>query len=326
MAKGIGDREGRFKRFDRFGCGPDYGGHHFSLSVSRFLIRHCPFCYADNTAAKRLPLGPKKWPLKTCGTCGFTYLERAAAYVEMEENFAWEKTSQQETERRATEEPAVAKVSEAVKTLRKEKLKRDKLGDLTARYVRGEGTVVDIGCAHGRFLKTLADRFPVAGVEISRALAAKAQKSLPSSRIIQADAVSGLGQLPENSCAAVIMSAFLEHEIEPRLLLAATLRALRPDGVAIVKVPNFGSLNRCFRKKKWCGFRFPDHVNYFTPRSIVAMAKTSGFEIRRFRFQDRLPISDNLWIVIAKPAKPAPGVCEPKACSRPEPAETVNAS
>lgn len=274
-----------------------------------------------------MPLGPKKWPLKTCATCGFTYLERAASYVEMEENFAWEKTSQQETERRAAEEPAVAKVSEAVKTLRKEKLKRDKLGDLTARYVCGEGIVVDIGCAHGRFLKTLADRFPVAGVEISRALAAKARKSLPdSAQIIQADAVFGLGQLPENSCAAVIMSAFLEHEIEPRLLLAATLRALRAGGVAIVKVPNFGSLNRRFRKKKWCGFRFPDHVNYFTPRSIVAMARTSGFEIRRFRFQDRLPISDNLWIVIGKPEKPVPDATEARACSRPEPDENGDAA
>ncbi|MBL9152747.1 MAG: class I SAM-dependent methyltransferase [Verrucomicrobiales bacterium] len=284
--------------------------------MPRIVLRHCPACYTDNTAAKRLPLGPKKWPLKTCGACGFTYLERAAPYVEMEETFAWEKTSQQETARRVAAEPTVSRVSDALKTFRARTLRRDKLTELTNRHVRGDGTVVDIGCAHGRFLKTLAGRFPLAGVEISRALAAKAAKNLPGATIIQADAVSGLGQLPPDSAAAVIMSAFLEHEIEPRLLLAATLRALRPGGVAIVKVPNFGSLNRRFRKKKWCGFRFPDHVNYFTPRTIVAMARTSGFEIREFRLRDHPPISDNLWIVLAKPTHPLPVTTTPQPCSQ----------
>ena len=284
--------------------------------MPRLLLRHCPACYADNTPAPRLPLGPKKWPLKTCTACAFTYLERAAAYVEMEETFAWEKTSQQETTRRAVEEPTVSRLSQAFKNFRARTLKRDKLTDLTSRHVSGDGTVVDIGCAHGRFLKTLVGRFPLAGVEISRALAAKARKNLPQANIIQADAVSGLGQLPADSCSAVIMSAFLEHEIEPRLLLAQTLRVLRPGGVSIIKVPNFGSLNRRFRKKKWCGFRFPDHVNYFTPRSIVAMARTSGFEIRRFRLQDHPPISDNLWIVIAKPSNPIAGIPAARPCSR----------
>lgn len=286
-----------------------------SRRVPRLLLRHCPACHADNTAAARLPVSPKKWPLKTCPSCGFTYLERAAAYVEMEETYAWEKTSREETARRAAEEPAVSRVSEAVKTFRARALKRDKLSELTWRHVRGEGTVVDIGCAHGRFLKTLSGRFPLAGVEISRALAAKARRSLPGATIIQADAVSGLGQLPEDSAAAVIMSAFLEHEIEPGLLLAATRRVLRPGGVAIIKVPNYGSLNRRFRKRKWCGYRFPDHVNYFTPRTIVAMARSAGFEIRQFRWRDHPPISDNLWIVLAKPATPLPAA-EARACSR----------
>ncbi len=286
--------------------------------MSHLLIRVCPFCYTDNSAVKRLPLGPKKWPLKTCAACGFTYLEKAAAYVEMEENLAWEKTSKEETARRAAEEPSITKVSTAAKKFRAEKIKRDKLGDLITRQVRGEGTVVDIGCANGRALKALSDRFPVAGVEISKALAAKARKNVPQANIVQADAVSGLRQLEENSCACVIMSSFLEHEIEPRLLLAETLRVLRPGGVSIIKVPNYGCLNRRFRKKKWCGFRFPDHVNYFTPRGIVAMARSTGFEIRRFRFQDRHPFSDNLWIVIAKPETPALPTSEARACSRPE--------
>ncbi|MCB1093142.1 MAG: class I SAM-dependent methyltransferase [Verrucomicrobiae bacterium] len=291
--------------------------------MSQLLLRFCPACNTDNTALKRLPLGPKKWPLKTCMQCGFTYLERAAAYVEMEETFAWEKTSKKETDRRAKEEPTVSFLSRTFKRFRAQTLKRDKLTELTNRHVRGGGTVVDIGCAHGRFLKSLAGRFPLAGVEISKALAAKAQRNLPDAQIIQADAVSGLKQLPESSASAIIMSAFLEHEIEPRLLLAETFRVLQPGGVSIIKVPNFGSLNRRFRKKKWCGFRFPDHVNYFTPRSIVAMAESAGFHIRQFRLRDHPAFSDNLWIVIEKPGDAsADPLAIPAPCSRPLPPES----
>ncbi|MEY2542315.1 MAG: hypothetical protein QOI22_1917, partial [Verrucomicrobiota bacterium] len=120
--------------------------------------------------------------------------------------------------------------------------------------------------------------------------------------IIHADAVSGLRQLAGASCAGVIMSSFLEHELEPRTLLQETLRTIKPGGVAIIKVPNFDSWNRVFRKQRWCGFRFPDHVNYFTPETITRMARSVGFTIRRFRWQDRLPTSDTLWIVLQKPA------------------------
>ena len=61
-----------------------------------------------------------------------------------------------------------------------------------------------------------------------------------------------------------------------------------------------GRLNRIFRGKKWCGFRLPDHVNYFTPTSLVGMSKAIGFHIAQFEWRDKLPTSDNMWIVIQK--------------------------
>jgi len=44
-----------------------------------------------------------------------------------------------------------------------------------------------------------------------------------------------------------------------------------------VRVPNFASLNRRVIGKKWCGFRYPDHVNYFTPVSLRALVAKAGF-------------------------------------------------
>jgi hypothetical protein len=54
--------------------------------------------------------------------------------------------------------------------------------------------------------------------------------------------------------------------------------------------------------QKWCGFRYPDHVNYWTPKTLNKIIKETGFEIVRFNFGDRFPTSDNMWLIARKPA------------------------
>jgi hypothetical protein len=76
---------------------------------------------------------------------------------------------------------------------------------------------------------------------------------------------------------------------------------LRPNGVAVIKVPNYVSWNRYLRGPKWCGFRFPDHVNYFTPATLRQMAEDIGYRVI-IRWQDRLPTDDNVWAVLQRPA------------------------
>lgn len=65
----------------------------------------------------------------------------------------------------------------------------------------------------------------------------------------------------------------------------------------ILKLPNYASWNRMIRGKRWCGYRFPDHVNYFTPRALRRILELNGFEVAWFRWRDRLPTSDNMWCV-----------------------------
>jgi hypothetical protein len=76
-------------------------------------------------------------------------------------------------------------------------------------------------------------------------------------------------------------------------------RTLAPGGVAIVKVPNYGSLNRRVTGRKWCGFRYPDHLNYFTPQTLRGLAEGCGYRVR-FGLTDRLPTSDNMYAVLTK--------------------------
>ena len=76
------------------------------------------------------------------------------------------------------------------------------------------------------------------------------------------------------------LGASLEHEADPLPVLKGLRRVLAPTAFAVVKVPNYGSLNRIVMGQRWCGFRYPDHLNYFSPDTLRAMAKKAGFETR----------------------------------------------
>ena len=267
------------------------------------ILRSCPLCDLDNSQSPAHAHAPAEWPLKRCAQCRFVYLERAAAYEEMAENFAWEKTSSAETARRTSAEPLKQKVSDGLKSLRRDVFKRRKLGHLLRAYI-APGAVADIGCGSGTGLQQLPDIYTPVGLEISRALAAQAQRRLAQrgGRVLAGDALSGLRSLGAGELSGLLMSAFLEHEIQPRALLTEAHRTLQPRGRIIIKVPNFDCWNRTFRGARWCGYRFPDHVNYFTPRSLTRLARETGFRVLRCRPWDRLPTSDNLWMVLEKSA------------------------
>ena len=128
--------------------------------------------------------------------------------------------------------------------------------------------------------QTLADQginSRLTGIEVSKSEAETGQTLLENrGRIIQANALAGAQQLAPNSIDVVLMSCFLEHEAQPHALLTALRPVLRQDGLIVLKVPNFASWNRHLRGQKWCGFRYPDHVNYFTPKSLAILCEQTG--------------------------------------------------
>lgn len=266
--------------------------------------RKCPVCDTDNAGQTALAYSQAPWEIKECVSCGCVYLENPPTYEALEEDFAWEKTSAKEEERRKEKRPAAKAVSTAWKQFRQKVLKRDKLMDLVRVHIP-TGSVLDIGCGGGGTLARLPGEGHIPyGIEISKALAAESNQLAEAGggKVIQASALEGAKQFPEKQFDGVMMSAFLEHEVQPGPLLNELHRILKPGGCIIIKVPNYGCVNRSVRGGEWCGFRFPDHVNYFTPQSLTQLAKQTGYKIARFRFQDKMPTSDNMWAVIKKPA------------------------
>jgi len=179
--------------------------------------------------------------------------------------------------------------------------KRDKLGILIRQYFE-PGNVVDVGCANANFLLKLDAQYIPFGIEISKALAEVANEAVKprGGRVVQAAAVDGFARFGDETFTGVIMSSFLEHESQPKELLEQCALHLADNGRVIIKVPNYACFNRTVRGERWCGFRYPDHVNYFTPDTLTRMCREAGLKIHGFSFADHHPFSDNMWLVAGK--------------------------
>ena len=166
---------------------------------------------------------------------------------------------------------------------------------------------LDIGCGTGNLMVDLVNRFaclggavvPI-GIEVSEALSKKANARFRSlgGEVIFPNALDGTARSGIGTVNLIIMNSFLEHEAKPRGLLENLTPALASDGAIAIKVPNFASWNRVVRGAKWCGFRYPDHVNYFTPRILKLLAEVSGYRMEPQHVTDRLLFSDNIYDVL----------------------------
>ena len=226
------------------------------------------------------------------------YLENAPVYEALDQDFAWEKTYEAERERRHRQEPVFHWVGRRLIDIRRVLFPKRGLFTLTEQYVP-DGDVLDVGCSDAALLLRLDPRHVPHGIEVSAALAIRAAHVLRShgGTVIHATALDGLAQFEPGQFAGIWMHSFLEHELQPLAVLRAARRVLREDGRLIVKVPNYASVNRSVRGARWCGFRFPDHVNYFTPASLKKMVHDAGLRVVRMNLSDRMPTSDNMWLV-----------------------------
>jgi SAM-dependent methyltransferase len=238
------------------------------------------------------------------------YLENPPAPAVLEEELAWEKTFATESQERHRRNPLFYKLGRMPKAAVQAALKRDHLLSLVKRYV-APGRILDVGCASGHTLAAFPPQYIPCGVEISKQLCGIATErfALRGGFAVQGDAPSAMRQLTPHSFTGVIMSSYLEHETRAREVLEAAREVMTSRARLIVKVPNYASWNRTLRGSRWCGFRFPDHVNYFTPETLARLLRDAGFRVHRFAFTDRLPTSDTMWLV-AEPGVPAADVQE----------------
>ena len=226
------------------------------------------------------------------------YLAQEITYATQVDEHDFDQSYLREHDRRKQKHPLLLAISGWTRKLKPEI--GDRLLRQTLRWASPAkgGKLADFGCGDGKFLEKAALHFEVTGVEISPRLAQMAEARVAGVRILRAPVTEAA--LPEGAFDVVTQFSVLEHEWRPLNALRAAHRALKPGGITVIKVPNHASWNRHIMRQDWCGYRLPDHCNYFTPRTLAALLRKADFTPLPSSFFDRLPTSDSLWMAARK--------------------------
>ena len=263
--------------------------------------RPCPVCQTENPNPPPGRYGRDGWSAIACRNCGFVHMQTVPATGELVETFAWEKTFQAEAKRRKTKHPIFAWLDGKTRW-RLHLFKRTEGVDILNQRA-APGPALDLGCGSGGAFGGFAPHLIPHGIEISQTLAERAA-TVAAGRggsVIQGSSAEGLTRFPDDYFTAALLRSYLEHDWQAREVVHNLYRKMAPGGLAVVKVPNYGSLNRRLMQSRWCGFRFPDHVNYFEKSSLRRLAEDARFAVEIPLLQS-LPTDDNMLAVLMKPS------------------------
>lgn len=138
------------------------------------------------------------------------------------------------------------------------------------------GTMLEVGCAAGFFLKIAAeDGWQVQGLELMEAAVGygRDRLGLDISSATLEDA-----NLPSESFDTVVMIETVEHLLDPAQTLTEAHRLLRPGGAILVTVPNQNSLMRNLYGIDWSVLSPAEHLFYFTEETLGALLHKVGFQ------------------------------------------------
>ena len=142
-----------------------------------------------------------------------------------------------------------------------------------------KGTIVDVGCGGGLFLKMLGEQgYHGIGLDNSTAAASLAWKSNGVPAVC--------GDLPQSpvgpgTCTAVTMFHVLEHLSDPIAYLESVRELLLPNGRAIVQVPNASSWQFLVFGEHWNGLDVPRHLINYREKDLEKLLDHCGFEVVR---------------------------------------------
>lgn len=140
--------------------------------------------------------------------------------------------------------------------------------------------VHDLGCGVGTLVHHLRQAgVNATGTDLSKAAIATGH-GLGNAALFCSPLTDYLNARPSEQVDMFLMSHALEHVRDP----VETLRELRAhlprDGMLWLRVPN--GLYQLARSRSWFAFpwlQFPNHLHYFTPRSLACCLAAAGFAL-----------------------------------------------
>lgn len=166
---------------------------------------------------------------------------------------------------------------------------------------RKTNKLIDVGCGIGYFLEVAKERgWEVYGTEYTQ----DAVDICREKGIIMHKGALDTTNYDLGSFDVVTSFEVIEHINNPQEELANFNALLRPSGIVYVTTPNFNALQRYYLKDKYNVICYPEHLSYYTPKTIAHLFKQQGFRkqeiqttgISLTRFKTSMKTSDEAFI------------------------------
>lgn len=139
---------------------------------------------------------------------------------------------------------------------------------------RKTNKILDVGCGLGYFLEEAKKRgWEVYGTELSD----KATEVCVKKGINIIKGALNLSDFEPNMFDVITSFEVIEHINNPKSELAYFNRVLRPQGLVYITTPNFNSLLRYQLKAQYNVITYPEHLSYYTPKTLKHLFETNGF-------------------------------------------------
>ena len=220
---------------------------------------NCLLCGKDMKPAYEV----RGYWLYTCPNCSFKMI---GCHTEAAINYSYDSTYFQNS-----------KYKDLI-ALSKEHERRRKL---LLQYAKGCIDLLDYGCASGEFVDYIRNDYNSWGCDISKDAISIAKDKYPlnSKRYYTIEDIVKLGVKFDVVCVWDV----IEHIENPELLMKNLDILLKDKGVVLLSTPNIGSLFARITKTRWPFMTPPEHLCFYSDKSMSYLAKKYYYEIKAWK-------------------------------------------
>lgn len=238
--------------------------HPYSCPVCDIRVKNVYYIYHENN---------REHKILRCGNCGFMFA-RPLFLQRLED-----RKLDHEYDAELLNSASLRKIHEKLIIGKEIKYVKKILG-------KGAFSLLDIGCGTGWTTNMWAiSGFDATGLEPSELRAGLASERYKI-RVLT-DYFENLDI--SETFDVVILRHMVEHFADPYKMMAKARSLLRPQGTAVIVVPNINCIGRYLFGAKWT-WGIPYHCNFFNPKTLSHLLERAGFEIIR-SYQTPSPLS-----------------------------------
>jgi len=230
-------------------------------SAPGYLNRYCPVCKSTEQKPYARKGGHE---IVKCADCRFVFTKSIPSEQELFEYYLDRQSKQAHARRRRRSVSHWASywiLSQLV------------------QWMSPRGSVIrtlELGCGEGLFLEIVQDnpRIHATGLDLCEKSVEKAQHKVLDAQ--HSDLESK--RYPDGTFDFVFAFHLLEHVQNPERLVLEIQRILKPGGFLILALPSISHLSARLAGRRWRHIRPPEHLWYFSPRTISKFVSRLGFE------------------------------------------------